>query len=1263
VQNRAQEQAEAVAEWETNWKGGRMDGKVFLAELLVDSYYFTTALIDHGSSSYALVNRSFAQKHNLACFPIEKRDIIGITGKAGSITEACYFSLDLDGHRQERVYAYVVPAAQHDIVLGMPWIQHQQVHYLPNTDQLLIQASGITIRRETSRRTASFSIKSISAQSMAAKIRGEKSIRKAEQPRVFSASLLDIQKALEVKPKRSINDIRNALPEPYRKNIDAFAHDEEQLPLHREGLDMKIDLIPTADGNQPTLAWGPLYSMSREELLVLRRTLHELLDQGFIRVSSSSASSPVLFARKPGGGLRFCVDYRALNALTKKDRYPLPLIQETLRQIGSAKWLTKLDVRAAFHRLRIRPGDEWKTAFRTRYGLYEWVVCPFGLANAPSAFQRFINWVLRDYLDIFASAYIDDILIYTDGTLEDHRSKVNSVLQRLAKNGLRLDINKCEFEVQRCKYLGLIIDTQEGISMDPEKVAAIREWAAPTTIKGIRGFIGFANYYRDFIQDFSSIVRPLTALTKKDIVFEWSPECEDAFQTLKTRFLDGPALALWDPDAYATRIECDASGFAIGGCLSQKASANNPWRPIAFYSRKMTPAETNYGIHDKELLSIIAATERWHAELRGVERFDVITDHKNLEYFRQKRILTERQVRWMEQLESLPPWTAIHRPGRLSAVPDALSRQDAHDDHEERHHNREAQLWKPEWDPPSDIMTFVSLGSSTESEPPTIETPPVFDNPSLRQLWQQSLQYDSIYKEIRASVERRDRQFARHLVPAQSAQISDCEVDTHGRLTHRGRWWVPNYEPLRTTIIQSVHDSVAAGHPGREGTIAMLRRQFFWPQMSHDIRRFVQNCQVCGRVKIWRDRRHGLLQPLPIPQTVGAGISMDFMEKLPETDRGNSNILVITDRFSGAFWIIPLPNLKVQTIVKAFIERFYSEHGAPEWIVSDRGTQWIDGFWARLCEVLGVTRKLSTAFHPETDGATEKANQEVQAFLRAYVNFNQSDWDDWCPAAQLALNNRPSETRGGLSPYFILHGRDVKPIPELTYDSHKTSKFGGAESTVAKLRKINEWVSTALAANQQSMEEQANRHRKAPEQFKPGDEVWLNLKNIPLGRPSRKLDWQHAKYRVIKQVAPLVYELDVPTGIHNRFHAELLRRFPNNPFPSQVAATPRSTIQVDGEDEWELEEILCAFGQGDQRVAWCKWTGWQTPAATDLENVADTAALDAFEAKYGKIEKNDGPAERYLTKAGRLRAAWKRFGHEQATLQVATRLESPVDQG
>ncbi len=279
------------------------------------------------------------------------------------------------------------------------------------------------------------------------------------------------------------------LPEEYHEFLDVFSRQlADSLPPHQL-YDHHIRLKPEA---QPS--FGPLYGMSRDELLVLKKYLEDNLIKGFIRASSSPAISSVLFVRKPSGGLRFCVDYRDLNAITVKNRYLLPLIKETLNRMCRAQYFTKLNVVAAFNKLWVAKEDEWLTAFRTCYGLYKYLVMPFGLFNAPAFFQHYINNVLSDYLDVFCTTYIDDILIYSD-TLKNHKKHVRQILQKLRKAGLQLNIDKCEFHVQKVKYLGLIVGVDD-IKMNSVKVEAILTWATPTNEWEMRGFLGFTNFYR-----------------------------------------------------------------------------------------------------------------------------------------------------------------------------------------------------------------------------------------------------------------------------------------------------------------------------------------------------------------------------------------------------------------------------------------------------------------------------------------------------------------------------------------------------------------------------------------------------------------------------------------------------------------------------------------------------------------------------------------------------------------------------------------------
>ena len=382
---------------------------------------------------------SFARRCNLTRMRVSPMRIGGWEGHDEVVPtkEVAYGSICVGQHQQRRIYGYVVKMTEWDAILGRPWITSEDVHFNHSKDTMMIgpkrhevpneEAEPIQPARDVLKKKKMMpDIKLDCVQVGAAAFLY---LRRQQDVKVFAISMRDIEKAL--KPKTHV-DPREHLPKEYHQFLDVFSRDAaNELPPHRKGVDHRIELDKDTTGRDAEVPWGPMYSMSREQLLVLRKTLKEHLDKGFIRVSQSPAAAPVLFVKKPGGGLRFCVDYRALNQITKKDRYPLPLIQETLTAIGKAKWFTKLDVIAAFHRIRIAEGDEWKTAFRTRYGLYEWMVTPFGLANAPSTFQKYVNWCLRDYLDEFCSAYVDDILIYTDGTRKQHQKHVEMVLGRL----------------------------------------------------------------------------------------------------------------------------------------------------------------------------------------------------------------------------------------------------------------------------------------------------------------------------------------------------------------------------------------------------------------------------------------------------------------------------------------------------------------------------------------------------------------------------------------------------------------------------------------------------------------------------------------------------------------------------------------------------------------------------------------------------------------------------------------------------------------
>ena len=433
----------------------------YVHQYLINSITSTRALCDSGCQCFATVSEQFVKERGLDASSIQPRPLEQVTTTKNQpmIRQIAVFIADID-EMEEKIVAYVISGQIDNIILRKGWMERHDVSIRPVKGQVCIRKPFKIIVK--SRAITSESIEEIRAKTIQAFQASNEIVQ------IFSVSLADIQKALTRKEYR---DPAQYAPDWLMLVINAFnRQDAKTLPPHNKGINHKINFVE-GKTNDDVLAM-PLYQMSKDQLLVLRKTLTELLDNGFIRVSNSPATAPIIFVKKPSGGLWFCVDYRRLNKISRKDSYPIPHIDETLRTIATVKYISKVDVISAFHRIRIKDGDEWKTAFNTRFGLYEWLVTPFGLNGAPATFQRYINWVLRDELHICCSEYIDDVVIYND-IQKKHRSVVLRIIRKFADLGLQLDFDKSEFEEGIIKYLGYLIETGRGLQADPEKLEAI----------------------------------------------------------------------------------------------------------------------------------------------------------------------------------------------------------------------------------------------------------------------------------------------------------------------------------------------------------------------------------------------------------------------------------------------------------------------------------------------------------------------------------------------------------------------------------------------------------------------------------------------------------------------------------------------------------------------------------------------------------------------------------------------------------------------
>ena len=639
--------------------------------------------------------------------------------------------------------------------------------------------------------------------------------------------------------------------------------------------------------------------------------------------------------------------------MTIKNSYPLPLISDIITKMKQAKYFTKLDVRWGFNNVRMNKGDEWKAAFRTNRGFFEPLVMFFGLTNSPATFQTMMNDIFIELIDgQVVIVYMDDILIFTE-TLEHHRQVVSKVLELLETNKLYLKAEKCEFEKEKIEYLGLII-SQGRIEMDPVKIEGVSRWPEPSNVKEVQSFIGFCNFYRRFIQGFSEIARPLHDLTKKDAPWTWNTEHRAAFQRLKERITSSPVL-VFPSDDKPYKLEADSSNFANGAILSQEGE-DGKWHPVAFMSKSLNEVERNYEVHDKEMLAIIRALDEWRHYLEGTKHtFQIWTDHKNLEYFMTAKKLNRRQARWSLFLSRFD-FSLHHRPGKSSGKPDALSRRPDHGKGE--NDNEDVTLLKPSYFLVQALKQGHALVNGGEAE---------------------------ILKKIRNSKDL-DEKVVKAVEEMKDSNFKKLEghewSQEQGLILFRGKVYVPKDPEIRREIVKLHHDSVMAGHPGRWKTLELVSRNYWWPGISRYVASYVKGCDRCNRTKTFPAKPIGKLVPTQIPEDVWDIITVDLIVGLPES-KGYNSIMVVVDRLGKMIHAIPTRDTVTSAgVAKLFRDHVWKLHGLPTQIISDQGPQFVAQFMKELNSILDIKTPSSTTWHPQTDGQTERANQEIEQYLR-----------------------------------------------------------------------------------------------------------------------------------------------------------------------------------------------------------------------------------------------------------------------------------------
>ena len=805
----------------------------------------------------------------------------------------------------------------------------------------------------------------------------------------------------------------SSVPPEYCDYVDVFSKAKaSELPPHRD-YNLKINL---EEGT--SLPLGTLYSLSPVKLSALQTFIDENLSTGFIHPTASSHAAPVLFIKKKDSSLRLCVDFRGLNKITKKDRYPLPLISNLLDSPSWAKIYSKVDLRHAYHLVRIAPGDKWKTAFCTHYGSYEWLVMPFGLTNTPAAFQRFVNTIFADMLGVCVIVYLNDILIYSED-MESHQKHVREVLRQLQLHKLCAKPEKCEFHLDSVEYLGYCL-SPEGLMMSLDKITTIADWLEPRKVKDIQSFLGFANFYRWFIFNYSNIMVPLTWLTWKDAPWNFSEECRRFFNTLKHAFTTVPILTHFILDTPIT-VETDASDYTVTSILSITCT-DGELCPVTFYSRTLTALELNYDTHDKELLAIFEAFWTWRHYLEGsMTPVDVVMDHKNLEYFSTSKVLTRQQAQWSEFLSSFNLVIRFH-PGKLSAKPDALTRQ---------------------WD------VYPKEGDSGYAWVNPQNLWPVFTQEQLANSLQATYLEFLVLRAVTImdiKTLHSDILTALPSDPIAQAHVSDTaesrwSVDESGFLRLDQCIYVLDIEDLCLRVLRNKHDHPISGHYGQNQTMDLIRHEYTWPGIQTMVKDYVQSCTTCARSKALHHHPYGLLKQLPIPEKPWNSISMDFIEQLPLSSSFTA-ILVVVDWLSKQSIFIPTHNtITSPELAKLFLLHVFSKHGVPAHVTSDWAEFMSHFFWS-LRKALDMHLHFTSGYHPEGDGQTERANQTLEQYLWSYCNYQQDNWSELLPLAEFTYNNAPSATTR-VSPFFQNKGYhpNISVYPEHDMTSARAHEY------------------------------------------------------------------------------------------------------------------------------------------------------------------------------------------------------------------------------
>ena len=713
-----------------------------------------------------------------------------------------------------------------------------------------------------------------------------------------------------------------------------------------------------------------------------------------------------------------------------------------------------MDLASGYHQLRIKDypqggvvnsrneevkgSDVHKTAFTCQYGTFEFLVMPFGLTGAPSTYQRFINSILDPIRRPYIQVYLDDILIFSRNETE-HIQHVQEVMRILEENQLYVRSEKCKWMRTSLDYLGFTVqgstsDRAGGITPSKAKIKAVTDWEIPTSVRDVQSFLGFVNFYRRFISDFASTAAPLYALCEKNTAFVWSTECTHAFRTLKLRLTTAPLLV--SPRTGSNEsfiISTDASNKGLGAVLLQ-TQEDGSLRPCQYFARTLNRAQRSYPIYDQELLSIAAALIEFRPYIEGCKSFTVITDHRPLCHLPTQPKIGRRHVPWVALLSQYMNYmTIVYRKGSENDS-DPLSRR-------------------------SDLMdlTEESIKDNPELERKFNEYDAGVFEKQIDELRvgisaMVHLQCDDALTKSIADGYQFDKAFSGATVPPGVKQ--DPATDLYWLAD---KIYVPNVSSIKTRIIAEFH--ATSGHVDSTKTAANILRTFYWPSVKKDTRSYIKLCPTCQRIKPRPAKPFGSLMPLPVPTRPWESVSLDLITGLPNADGYDAIVTFVCSLTKMAHFVPCASTVNARQLARLFLDNIYRLHGLPRFLIGDRDPRYTSHFFRSLMTDLRTTLSLSTAYHPQTDGQTERVHRTIEQILRSYVHTNHDQWLEHLSLAEFSYNNNVHSSTE-YSPFMANCGFDPRTPMDLITPPFESSQ--GTDHLLDKLFAIHRLIADQL---------------------------------------------------------------------------------------------------------------------------------------------------------------------------------------------------------